>query len=115
MDRMDRMRVLIDTDPAMGSLGGDPEDSFAILLALSSPELTVDAITTVQGNVPVDKGYSNAMHLLAMAGRDEVPVYRGAAQPLSPARIPQRRWLERRATSIVPPPHWRASKLSMAR
>ena len=51
------MRVLIDTDPAMGSLGGDPEDSFAILLALSSPELSVVGITTVAGNVPVDKGY----------------------------------------------------------
>ncbi|MGE4609699.1 MAG: nucleoside hydrolase [Myxococcota bacterium] len=91
------MRVLIDTDPAMGSLGGDPEDSFALLLALSSPELTVDGITTVQGNVPVDKGYSSAVHLLSIAGRNEVPVYRGAAQPLSPARTPQLRWLEKRA------------------
>ena len=40
------MRIVIDTDPAMGSLGGDPEDSLAILLALRSPELRVDAITT---------------------------------------------------------------------
>lgn len=37
----------------MGSLGGDPEDSFAILLALNSPELEVEGLTIVQGNVPV--------------------------------------------------------------
>ncbi len=90
------MRVLIDTDPAMGSLGGDPEDGFAILLALNSPELTVDGITVVAGNVPVDKGYSNAVHLLVMAGRNEVPVYRGAAGPVSPKRTAQIRWLEKR-------------------
>jgi inosine-uridine nucleoside N-ribohydrolase len=47
------MGVLIDTDLGMGTLGCDPEDSFAITLALVSPEATVRAITCVQGNVPV--------------------------------------------------------------
>ena len=36
------MRLIIDTDPAMGTLGGDPEDSFAIMLAVNSPEVNVE-------------------------------------------------------------------------
>jgi inosine-uridine nucleoside N-ribohydrolase len=90
------MRILIDTDPAMGSLGGDPEDCFAILLALNSPEVSVEGITTVQGNVPAEKGYSNAKHLLGLLGRDEVPVRRGATRPLSDRRVDQIGLLERR-------------------
>ena len=50
------MRIIIDTDPAMGTLGGDPEDSFAIMLALNSPGVTIEGITVVQGNVPAEKG-----------------------------------------------------------
>jgi len=46
-------RIIIDTDPAMGTKGGDPEDCFAIMLALNSPELQIEGITTVQGNVPL--------------------------------------------------------------
>ena len=49
------MRLLIDTDPAMGTLGGDPEDSFAIMLAVNCPEVHVEGITIVQGNVPCRK------------------------------------------------------------
>ena len=51
-------KIIIDTDPAMGTKGGDPEDCFAIMLAINSPELEVLGITTVQGNVPVERGYS---------------------------------------------------------
>ena len=67
----------------MGTAGGDPEDSFAILLALHSPELEVAGLTVVQGNVPVDHGYANAVHLLELLGRRDVPV----------CRAPRVRWI----------------------
>ena len=80
----------------MGSAGGDPEDSFAILLALHSPELEVAGLTVVQGNVPVDHGYANAVHLLALLGRRDVPVCAGLARPLDAGRRAQLEWLESR-------------------
>lgn len=94
------MRMLIDTDPAMGTLGGDPEDSFAIMLALNSPEITVEGITVVQGNVPAEKGYANARHLLRLLEREDVPLKRGCLRPLSPDRKAQINWLEQRYGAI---------------
>ena len=90
------MRIIIDTDPAMGSKGGDPEDSFALLLALNSPEVEVVGITVVQGNVPVDHGYPNALHLVELLGRRDVPVLAGVESPMSPARKKQIESLGRR-------------------
>jgi len=90
------MRIIIDTDPAMGTLGGDPEDSFAIMLALNSPEVTVDGITIVQGNVPAEKGYSNARHLLKLLDREDVPLRRGCLRPMNARRTTQTRQLEHR-------------------
>jgi inosine-uridine nucleoside N-ribohydrolase len=102
------MRMIIDTDPAMGTLGGDPEDSFAIMLALNSPGVTVEGITVVQGNVPAEKGYSNAHHLLRLLGREEVPLRRGCLRPLNIERKTQLNWLEQRyaaqqITEVVEP------------
>jgi purine nucleosidase len=94
----------------MGSVGGDPEDSFAIMLALSSPELIVEGLTIVQGNVPVGKGYSNAVHLLGLLGRSDIPVFAGFARPMNSARTRQIEGLERRealeqiAPPVEPPP-----------
>lgn len=90
------MRIIIDTDPAMGTLGGDPEDCFAIMYALASPEVTVEGITVVQGNVPAEKGYSNARHLLKLLGREDVPLRRGHLRPLKSDRTTQIGLLERR-------------------
>ncbi|MDE1166833.1 MAG: nucleoside hydrolase [Pseudomonas sp.] len=73
--------LIIDTDP-----GAD--DVVALLLALASPEqLSVRAITTVAGNVTVDKTSRNARLAREWAGREEVPVYAGAARPLVRAPI----------------------------
>ena len=47
------MRLIIDTDLAMGTVGSDPEDGMAILYALNTPGLQVDGLTLVQGNVPI--------------------------------------------------------------
>lgn len=52
-------------------------------MALASPEdLDVLAITTVAGNVPVDKTLTNALQLAELAGRPDVPVYRGSVRPM---------------------------------
>ncbi len=73
---MARTRVLIDTDPGV-------DDAVAILLALASPELDVVAVVAVNGNVSLDKTALNARRIVALAGRDDVPVAAGCAQPLS--------------------------------
>jgi purine nucleosidase/pyrimidine-specific ribonucleoside hydrolase len=68
--------VLIDTDPGI-------DDALALLLALASPELRVEALTTVAGNVSVDLGTANLGRILAVAPPPTVPrIARGAAQPL---------------------------------
>ena len=69
-----KKKIIIDTDPAMGTKGGDPEDCFAIMLALNSPELEVLGITTVQGNVPVERGFSNACFLVNELEKNNIKV-----------------------------------------
>ena len=68
-------QIIIDTDP-----GAD--DAMAILLALNSPELDVKALTVVAGNVVVDRGVENALKLVSLAHRCDIPVARGAGHPL---------------------------------
>jgi inosine-uridine nucleoside N-ribohydrolase len=70
-------RVIIDTDPGV-------DDALALILALQSPELQVEAITTVSGNVPVDLATQNALAVLGLLppGR-RPPVAKGADQPLT--------------------------------
>lgn len=67
-------RLIIDTDPGV-------DDAHAILLALAPPDVKVEAITTVNGNVGVELTTANALKILDVAGRD-VPVYRGCDRPL---------------------------------
>lgn len=67
--------ILIDTDPGI-------DDFMAILFALKSPELDVLALTTVYGNHYVEITTRNALRLLELAGRDDIPVARGAYSPL---------------------------------
>jgi purine nucleosidase len=55
----------------------------AILAALASPDdLDVVAITVVAGNVPLEKTVTNALALVELSGRLDVPVYRGSARPM---------------------------------
>jgi purine nucleosidase/pyrimidine-specific ribonucleoside hydrolase len=68
--------VLIDTDPGV-------DDALALLLAFSSPELTVEGITTVVGNVSLELANLNALKLLEFLGARDVPVASGAGKPLS--------------------------------
>ena len=69
------MDVLIDTDPGI-------DDALALMLALRSPELDVRGITTVHGNVPVERGTRNAFRILDLLDRRDIPVAAGAAVPL---------------------------------
>jgi purine nucleosidase len=67
-------RLIIDTDPGV-------DDAHAILLALAHPDVQVEAITTVNGNVNLDCTTANALKILDVAGKD-IPVYRGCDRPL---------------------------------
>jgi inosine-uridine nucleoside N-ribohydrolase len=69
-------RLIIDTDPGV-------DDAFAIALACASPEVELLAVTTVAGNIGIDLTTRNALNVLAMCGREDVPVGRGADQPFS--------------------------------
>jgi inosine-uridine nucleoside N-ribohydrolase len=68
-------RVVIDTDPGV-------DDAFALLLALRSPELKIEAITAVAGNVPLELTLPNALRMVEIAGRTDIPVAAGAKAPL---------------------------------
>ena len=68
------VKVILDTDPGV-------DDAIAILMALAWPELELVGITTVGGNVHLARGTRNALALLEYAGRQTVPVARGAARP----------------------------------
>lgn len=69
-------QVIIDTDPGI-------DDALALMYALNQPQLEVVGITTVAGNVSVDKGTRNALSLLNEIGRAEVSVAVGATRPLA--------------------------------
>ncbi|GAC1379994.1 MAG: nucleoside hydrolase [Ktedonobacteraceae bacterium] len=68
-------RIILDTDPGI-------DDALALFLALASPEVQFEAITTVSGNVGVDFTTRNALALLELTGRTEIPVARGSSRPL---------------------------------
>ena len=69
-------RILIDTDPGV-------DDAFAIFLAMHSPELHVEAITTVCGNTPVAQATQNLLTILDVLDLDKFPIIaQGAAEPL---------------------------------
>ena len=67
--------VILDCDPGH-------DDAIAILLALASPELELAGITTVAGNQTLEKTTANALRVLELAGRTDIPVARGAERPL---------------------------------
>jgi pyrimidine-specific ribonucleoside hydrolase len=67
--------LIIDTDPGV-------DDAFALALACASPEVDLLAVTTVFGNASLDITTRNALRVLALCGRPDVPVARGAARPL---------------------------------
>lgn len=73
--------IIIDTDPGI-------DDAVAILLALAAaPELAVQALVAVAGNVALAVTERNARAVLELAGRPDVPVFAGCPRPLGGARV----------------------------
>lgn len=68
--------VILDCDPGH-------DDAIALILALASPELKVLAVTTSAGNQTPDKTLNNALRILTLLGRDDIPVAAGATKPLA--------------------------------
>lgn len=68
-------RIIIDTDPGV-------DDALTFLLALASPEIKLEALTTVQGNVTVEKATRNALSVLELANASYIPVVQGCSHPL---------------------------------
>src|SRR4051795_1564444 len=67
--------LVIDTDPGI-------DDALAILLALASPEVDLRLVTSVHGNVELAQTTENALRVLHLAGRSDVPVAAGARDSL---------------------------------
>jgi len=78
-------RVIIDTDPGT-------DDAMAIILALNSPELKVEALTVVPGNVDGRQGLENALKIVSLAGRCDITVAGGAQHPLNQKLITAQFW-----------------------
>jgi inosine-uridine nucleoside N-ribohydrolase len=104
--------IVMDCDPGH-------DDAIAILLALASPEVELRAITTVAGNQTLEKTTRNALGVLELAGRGDIPVAAGASAPLrrqlqtaghihgesglegSSLPVPQNRPVEKDATDLL--------------
>ena len=69
-------RVIIDADPGI-------DDTAAILMALASDKLQVEAFTTVHGNASVEQCTVNTLRILEAAGREDIPVYEGVGRTLT--------------------------------
>ena len=68
-------RIIFDTDPGI-------DDACAILLALASPEVTVEGLSVVHGNCSVEQGTTNALSVLELAHASHIPVAKGCELPL---------------------------------
>src|SRR4030095_16424199 len=68
-------RIIIDTDPGV-------DDAFTFLLALASPEIKLEALTTTQGNVTLEKATRNALAVLELGRASHIPVAAGSMYPL---------------------------------
>ena len=68
-------KIIIDCDPGV-------DDAVAIFLAIASPEIEIIGITTVAGNVELEKVHSNAKKLLTLANRLDIPLAKGCDRPL---------------------------------
>jgi purine nucleosidase len=72
---MSPKRIIIDTDPGV-------DDALTFLLALASPEIQLEALTTTQGNVTLEKATRNALAVLELGQASHIPVASGSMYPL---------------------------------
>jgi len=73
-------KILFDTDPGI-------DDACAILLALASPELSLEGLSIVHGNCSAEQGTRNALSVLELANASHIPVARGCELPLVQASL----------------------------
>lgn len=87
------VRVIIDCDPGNGIPGANIDDGLALALAIAAPQITLEMITTVAGNTPVEVGYAVAKDLITQL---EIPVdvYQGASRALREDPHPWREKLD---------------------
>jgi purine nucleosidase len=78
-------KIIFDTDPGT-------DDAMAMMLALNSPDLDVRAITVVPGNVTAAQGLENALRMVSLANRCDIPVAAGAQHPLFQKLITAEFW-----------------------
>ncbi|WXG42179.1 MAG: nucleoside hydrolase [Candidatus Freyarchaeum deiterrae] len=69
------VRMIYDGDPGI-------DDALAILLAIKSEVLDLEAVTTVAGNTTLEKTTKNALRILGLAGRLDIPVAAGIPSPM---------------------------------
>lgn len=74
-------KIILDTDPGI-------DDAQAIAFAIAHPDIELLGLTTVFGNAEVDLTTRNALHILDVFGQPQIPVARGASDPLKQARYP---------------------------
>ena len=67
--------IVLDCDPGH-------DDAIALLLALASPELELRGVTTTYGNQTLEKTTANALRVLELVDRTDIPVAAGADRPL---------------------------------
>lgn len=77
-------KVILDVDTGT-------DDAVAIMFAALHPGLELVAVTTVNGNVPVEHTTDNTLRALDFIGRSDVPVYRGLERPLVRHDFPGRK------------------------
>src|SRR5258708_6943531 len=78
-------KIILDTDPGT-------DDAMALMLALNSPELDIRAVTVVPGNVTAKQGLENALRMISLANRCDIPVAAGAQHPLLQKLITAEFW-----------------------
>lgn len=74
-------KVILDTDPGI-------DDGMAIAFALAHPHIELLALTTVFGNVNIDKATRNAQYVLDVFGATDVAVVKGASVPVEQTPLP---------------------------
>ena len=72
---MKKIPVWIDTDTGV-------DDAAALLVACRLPEIEIVGVSAVNGNTNLANTYRNSRDVLALAGCADIPVYKGAAEPL---------------------------------
>ena len=69
------MKVIIDADTGT-------DDAIALIMAVNSPELEIDSVTTVSGNARLSDTTRNTLRLLSHLGHPDIPISKGADRPL---------------------------------